>query len=250
MEPSLGIIAGCAATLRPLAKLFGLGLGSSRRYYGAASKLRHNHRHHHPLSVVVGSGVLNGVVGGTGTGVGGWRLQRGMQKLEDDGVMAVVKGHLRHSEGANSDIELVKIDASGRALGAASSSASSWDMDVENDAATAGALAVTTASPITATATGNMKPTWPIGASSPPLRPPVHVETSIEIVTTARVDGDIGGPVIGAERDHNGAPGPDSDDEAGPGSPPITFPMQGERMVTINGPDGEGGLFQLRTVQR
>jgi len=83
MEPSLGIIAGCIATLRPLFKTWGFGPSGHNRDYQPKSR-------------------------STGASSSGWRVPRGMQKLRDEqGTASREDRPAQASDLSCSDIELV-----------------------------------------------------------------------------------------------------------------------------------------------
>ncbi len=106
MEPSLGIIAGCMATLRPLFKAWGFGPGSSPARDPSKS---------------------NGIVSSSVV----WHPSRGMQKLNDKSTSrtwAKAKAS-QHPDASDSDIELVSSTYPN--LIDPDTSVKSWEVDLE-----------------------------------------------------------------------------------------------------------------------
>lgn len=110
MEPSLGIIAGCVATLKPLFSSLGFGTSSTRRYaYGSKPKTA------------------------SSSGAGGWRASRHMRKLDNlTANMDRYPAGPTDQTSTGSDIELQKsVQSPARtvAVSGPGSPATGWDVE-------------------------------------------------------------------------------------------------------------------------
>ena len=113
MEPSLGIIAGCIATLRPLFNAWGFGPSNSSVRYGSRSR-------------------------GNTPSAPAWNQSRGMHKLEDGHISAIDTKRRRPKQSDSSSLDIELFGPTNPTTIDPDTSIKSWGVESEQEQGAAG----------------------------------------------------------------------------------------------------------------